>query len=284
MMNRKTTDDRVQMEAMNAVSKTLYIPLRGKAMVSQKGILLKDPMAQEIWQKEGFPLHGKSSSKWLAYFMGMRAAVFDDWTSDMIRKHPNAVVLHLGCGLDSRAHRVKAGDAQWYDVDMPSVIDVRRRYDQPTERYHMLGANVTEPDWLDKIGKADCAIVVMEGLSMYLSHQELTDLMLRLQQRFAKTYLLMDVYTTFAAKASRFINPIKDVGASVSSGIDSPHILEANECIRVISGLSLTPKEKINELSGFDRWFFRLMFAGRATDKIYRLFVYELLRDDEQRM
>ena len=62
---------------MNSVNKTMYIPLYGKAYVSKKGIILRDKKAEEIWNKEGFPLKGKSKSKWLAYFMGMRAAVYD---------------------------------------------------------------------------------------------------------------------------------------------------------------------------------------------------------------
>jgi O-methyltransferase involved in polyketide biosynthesis len=62
---------------MNSVNKTMYIPLYGKAYVSKKGIILRDKKAEEIWNKEGFSLKGKSKSKWLAYFMGMRAAVYD---------------------------------------------------------------------------------------------------------------------------------------------------------------------------------------------------------------
>ena len=66
---------------MENVNKTLYIPLFGKAYVSEKGILLKDPKAEEIWAAEGVPLKGKSKSKWLAYYMAMRASVMDRWTA-----------------------------------------------------------------------------------------------------------------------------------------------------------------------------------------------------------
>ena len=62
---------------MDNVNKTLYIPLYGKAYVSRRGLILRDSKAEEIWTAEGFPLRGKSASKWLAYYMGMRAAVFD---------------------------------------------------------------------------------------------------------------------------------------------------------------------------------------------------------------
>lgn len=48
---------------MNNVNQTLYIPLYGKAYVSRKGIILHDPMAETIWEKEKFALKGKSRSR-----------------------------------------------------------------------------------------------------------------------------------------------------------------------------------------------------------------------------
>ena len=64
---------------MDQVNQTLYIPLYGKAFVSRKRKILCDKKSEQIWEKEGFSLKGKSRSKWLAYYMAMRAAVFDRW-------------------------------------------------------------------------------------------------------------------------------------------------------------------------------------------------------------
>ena len=107
---------------MNEVNKTLFIPLYGKAQVSQKNIILKDIMAEKIWEEERFPIFGKSKSKWLAYNMAMRARVFDDWTDKMLTQNKDALVLHIGCGLDSRCERVKQPYQNWYDCDLPDVI------------------------------------------------------------------------------------------------------------------------------------------------------------------
>ncbi len=71
---------------MNNVNKTLYIPLYGKFYVSRKGIILSDKKAEEIWVAEGFELKGKSASKWLAYYMGMRSKVFDNWLNEKVKK------------------------------------------------------------------------------------------------------------------------------------------------------------------------------------------------------
>lgn len=45
---------------MDEVNKTLYIPLYGKAWVSKRDIILKDPMAEKIWERQGFPLGRRS--------------------------------------------------------------------------------------------------------------------------------------------------------------------------------------------------------------------------------
>ena len=170
-------------KTMNNVNKTLYIPLYGKACVSKKGIIQQDAKAEEIWAAEGFGLKGKSKSKWLTYYMGMRSAVFDRWLKQRMDDMPEATVLHLGCGMDSRICRVGERNHLWYDVDFSEVIDQRKRYYTENEHYHMLAANVTEDDFLAQVdGKF--AIVVMEGISMYLNPQQLQDLMARLCDRF----------------------------------------------------------------------------------------------------
>ena len=102
---------------MNGINKTLYIPLYGKAAVSKKGIILSDAMAERIWAEESFPIQGKAKSKWLTYNMAMRARIFDDWTEEMLRRYPDALVLHIGCGLDSRCLRVKTPYSRWIDGD-----------------------------------------------------------------------------------------------------------------------------------------------------------------------
>ena len=198
---------------MNSVQKTLYIPLYGKAYVSRKGIILRDPKAEEIWAAAGFPLKGKSKSKWLAYYMGMRAAVFDSWVAERMEADPTAVVLHIGCGMDSRCLRVERRGHRWFDLDFPNVIAERRRYFEETADYTMRSTDIRDAQWLSQIPGGN-AIVVMEGVSMYLTPAELARVLTQIAGHFASVHLLMDCYTEFAAKASRVKNPINDVGVN----------------------------------------------------------------------
>lgn len=261
---------------MNAVNKTLYIPLRGKALVSRAGILLRDPAAEAIWQKEGFPLRGKSASKWLAYAMGMRAAVFDDWTRARLRAQPRATVLHIGCGLDARARRVDAPRALWVDIDLPAVIAAREKYFAPGDDYIMLGADASQTDWLRMLPRGGPGVIVMEGLSMYLSLPSLQALLQALHTHFDGAAVLLDAYTPRAVRLSKYGNPIRDVGARASLGIDDPLSLCTRGGARFIARHSLTPPQKINELPARDQKVFRALFAGKIADGLYRLYEYAL--------
>ncbi len=260
---------------MKNESKTLYIPLYGKALVSKKGIILKDKKAEEIWGKEGFSLGGKSRSKWLAYFMGMRAAVIDEWTEKMLRENPESIVLHIGCGLDSRIERVDAPYALWYDIDLPEVIDVRKEYFSESEKYRMLGASAMETGWAEDLPDAENAVLIMEGVSMYLSEEGINRLFAAFSEKYRSVKIVMDVYTELAVKMSKYKNPIKDVGAGAPFGTSEHRIFE-NEKVHFCEELCMTPEEKINELSGFEKAFFKKMFAGSFAKKLYKIFTYEV--------
>ena len=259
---------------MNNVNKTLYIPLYGKAFVSRKGILLSDPKAEEIWTSEGFPLKGKSKSKWLAYYMGMRSAVFDNWLNAKMQSLPNAIILHLGCGMDGRIERVGTKQHTWYDIDFPDVIAERKRYYKENSAYHMIASDVRNTTWIDSLPKDRPAIVLMEGISMYLSTNELTALLQNICNHFEHVALLMDCYTTFAAKASKYKNPINDVGVTTVYGIDDPKQLEKQTGLTFVQEHEMTPVAMINQLHGSEKWIFQKIYGGNLSKKMYRLYEY----------
>ena len=259
---------------MDGVKKTLYIPLYGKAYVSRKGILLNDKKAEEIWEKEGFTLKGKSKSKWLAYYMGIRSSVFDHWLEKQMDKHEDAVVLHIGCGMDSRVERVGTRNHIWYDVDFPEVIQERKRYYKENEKYHMVEADVRDAHWFTDIPKDKTAILVMEGISMYLTTNELKELLKELSQHFNGVHLLMDCYTVFAAKASKYKNPINDVGVTVVYGMDEPRLLEDGTGVSFVREYEMTPDYLIEELKGLEKLVFKKVYGGNISKKMYRLYEY----------
>ena len=259
---------------MNSVNKTLYIPLYGKSYVSRKGLFLKDKKAEEIWEKEVFSLKGKSKSKWLAYYMGIRSAVFDEWLMQKMREVPNAAVIHIGCGMDSRILRVGAENHKWYDIDFPEVIEARKEYYAESDNYKMIAADVLDGKWLSSIEHRQSAIVVMEGVCMYLTALEMRNLADSLCANFESVVLILDAYTTFAAKMSKRRNPIKDVGVTEVYGIDTPTAYQT-ERLQFLGEHTMIPQKYVDELRGFERLVFTRLYAGSISKKLYRLYEYK---------
>ena len=260
---------------MNEVNKTLFIPLYGKSQVSKQKIILNDSDAERIWEAEQFPIKGKSRSKWLAYNMAMRARVFDDWTEKKLAQNANALVLHIGCGLDSRYRRVKAHYTDWIDCDFADVISTRKKYYSETLNYHMAVLDASKAEQIKNLPQNDTAIVILEGISMYLTKEQIHALFCALEQKYSKVYCLMDVYTEFGAKASKYKNPVNDVGVMEVYGIDDIKSVLEGLKIHLESEHSLTPDNLINELKPLDRLVFKTLFSEKIYRKIYRLYELE---------
>ena len=258
---------------MNNVNKTLYIPLYGKAYVSRKGIILSDKWAEKIWQKEVVALKGKSKSKWLAYYMAMRAAIYDEWTRARLSANPKAVVLHIGCGMDSRCERVNSSSL-WYDVDFPEVINERRKYFTESDSYRMLPCDIRLGEWRENTPKGADAIVILEGVSMYLKPEELNSFLSSLGEHFGSVKILMDCYTEKAAKISKYKNPINDVGVREVWGYDHPESLATDSGLIFLKEYDMTPEKYINELSRMERRIFRRIYAGKISKALYRMYEF----------
>ncbi len=260
---------------MNAINKTLYIPLYSKNYVSKMGIILNDTKAEQIWDEVAFDLPKKASSKWLCYYMAMRTRVFDDWVIDKMNIHNNAVVLHIGCGLDSRNVRVGTSHHPWYDVDFPEVIDERSKYFHQTIDYSMIEADATNKSWLNMIPHDKVAIIVMEGISMYIKPDEFVNLLKRLSDHFEHLHLLVDTYTNMACDLSAKRNPVSKLGVTQVFGIDDPQVLTRGTGLDFVSQHTMTPKHLIGELHGIEKFIFKHLYAGKISDKMYRMYEYK---------
>ena len=200
---------------LNNESKTLFIPLYGKAMMSKNNLFINDPKAEEIISKVKFNFEDLKQSKWLSMYIALRAKIIDEICNRYITQNPNTTVIHLGCGLDSRCLRVDNNNISWYDIDFQSVIDLRKQFYEETEKYKMIGKSVTDLSWLDEIDLDNQSVlIVAEGLTMYLSEQELQQLIKGLNSKFSNATIVFDAYSKQAVKGSKIKNPVNQMNAN----------------------------------------------------------------------
>ncbi len=126
----------------------------------------------------------------------------DRYARDFLCRHSEAVVVHIGCGLDSRFERVaeRNGRVEWYDVDLPDVIELRRKFiGDEEERYHLLGCSVFEDAWLEevKVHSQRPFLFLAENVFVYFVEAQVKSLALRLRDHFPGAELVFDGWTPF---------------------------------------------------------------------------------------
>lgn len=103
-----------------------------------------------------------------------RTILLDRMVKNYIEKHPTATVINIACGMDIRFYRVGNGQIRWYNIDLPVTIDVRKQFLEENGRVKMLAKSAMDASWADEIEKTTApALVVIEGLSMYLSEEDI---------------------------------------------------------------------------------------------------------------
>ncbi len=106
------------------------------------------------------------------------------------------MVVHIGCGLDTRFERVAERNATvtWYDLDLPEVIALRRQLIAQSERCRVLGCSVFEEAWLDTVSahSPQPFLFLAEGVFPYFEEAQVKALFLTFMQRFPGAELACD--------------------------------------------------------------------------------------------
>ncbi len=256
-------------------SKTLFIPLLGKAIMSKDNLFLHDPKAEEIISKIDYDFNSLKQSKWLSMYMSVRALIIDELCNKYINEHPNATVIHLGCGLDSRCLRVNQSFDIWYDIDYENVIDIRKEFYNIDSKHKMIGSSVTNYKWLDQISCSNNIIIIAEGLTMYLSKQEIEELITQINNKLGDVHLLFDAYSKKGVKASKIKNPVNQMDAKVKYGIDNENeFLSLNKNLEYIATHLI--KKEDNNLHGLTKLVFNNLYCGKISQSIYKIYEFNL--------
>jgi O-methyltransferase involved in polyketide biosynthesis len=127
----------------------------------------------------------------------MRAARFDAYAADFIRRYPDALVVNLGCGFDTRFFRIDNGRFTLFDLDLPETLRIKRQLLKEHKRYRFIESSVADFSWMERIAHGDKPVLFLaEGLLMYLPPALVQDLVLRLQSEFPGAELVAEVVNT----------------------------------------------------------------------------------------
>ncbi|MDI1449080.1 class I SAM-dependent methyltransferase [Polyangium sp. 6x1] len=269
-----TPDEKV---TLREEKETLLLTVYGKAEESRMpDSLLRDRFAAEAIARVNYDFSKLKVRRDDMISLAIRAHLLDNWTREFIGRHPDAIVLHLGCGLDSRVFRVDPpASVRWFDVDYPEVIALRGRLYPERAGSTLLGTSLTDPQWLDAVPADRPAMIVAEGVLPYLREDEVPRLFNRITAHFPAGDMGFDCYSRFGVRLLRRHQSIRATGASVHWGLDDPHDLEAQVPKLVFVGeVSSHDPAQLARMSRATRLLSRIFLSIPALKKAGRIVRY----------
>ena len=264
---------------------TMLMTLSGRATQSQwEHPILRDPWAEEAMRHIDYDMSKtlKGVSSWGIWkkigptIIATRAATFDLLTTRYLADHPDATVLHVGCGMDSRVFRVDPqASVQWFDVDYPDVIDLRRQLfpERDVDTYHLIGAPLEDLRWLDEIPRDRPGLLIAEGVLHYLSETEVKALLNAVVAHFPGGQMIFDICNPWIVK--RVGSNVGGTGATYKWGLDDPQdIKQLEPKLELIK--EFRPSEQVS-FSRFPLWWrviYRAQEVNRTLRRMERTIVY----------
>ena len=239
----------------NTVQETLVMPLYGKAWaVRNYPDLFHDTDCQKLMERLDYDFstmqaqEGGVKMKIAALAAATRQYALVCEVKDYLKDHPKALVVNLGCGLDTAGHQADNGQCRFANVDFPNVIEIREQLMPSTEREKNIGSDLNDQGWFDKIDfrKEDGAVFIASGVFVYFKKADVKKLFCAMAERFPGARLAFDGQNKRGMEM--------DLKAVKSSGID------------VSTNFYLGDPEK--ELASWSDRFSRIQWKGMSTGYI----------------
>lgn len=198
-MNKKIELD------LGNVQKTLFLPLWGRAAETvKKKPRLNDQTAVRIidqvdydFSKIAANMDDLTKIAWIK-----RSLICDRVVKNFLRQYPRGTIVNIGCGLDTIYERTDNGELKWYDLDLPDVIILRRRFFEENERRKCIATSFLEEGWLDQIEVNGNVLFIAAGVFYYFEPHEVKEFFLRLIKRFPACEILFDVSSPIGVKVA----------------------------------------------------------------------------------
>jgi O-methyltransferase involved in polyketide biosynthesis len=191
-------------QSWSDISETYLAPVYWRAIESQRpDAMIRDDVAVALVMQMGLDfsrVRRIRMSELLNVMRMMFTREFDRYARAFLDRHPEAVVVHIGCGLDTRFERVDNGQVEWFDLDLPGVIDLRRKFiGDERERYHLLACSVLEDAWLEavKVHSPRPFLFLAETVFVYFTEAQVKSLVLMLRDHFPGSELVFDGWRPF---------------------------------------------------------------------------------------
>ena len=177
------------------VPETMLQTLYARAVETESGRnLIQDEMAVDIVRKLDYSFAAASRDKTMSTGVVARTILLDKMTKQFLQEHPDTTVVNIACGLDTRCYRCEGNYRHWFNLDLEETMKIRRRFMEETDKISQISCSAMDPVWTQKVsGIRGQVLVIIEGLTMYLSENDVKQIFSLINQTFDQVTVFVEV-------------------------------------------------------------------------------------------
>jgi O-methyltransferase involved in polyketide biosynthesis len=216
------------MVRLGKVQETLLIPLYGRAdQTRRKRGLLHDPKSVEMVEAIDYDFSRFDGTRSLLGAT-VRTCIFDVWVRSFLADHPAGTVVEIGAGLNTRFERVDNGQVNWIDLDLPDVIELRRKFFTESDRRRMIAASVLDPAWISSVlAGPGPYFLSAEAVLVYLSHTQVKEALGLMARHFPGARIALDTAGSRIIDNQDRHDTLKHMRGRMTWACDDPRALES---------------------------------------------------------
>lgn len=214
---------------LTGIPETLFITLRVRALeTKRKDAAIQDFDALRILDQLDFEKSDKDKVSQASHTgTVVRTIIFDSVVADFLKRHPDGVIVNLGCGLDARYRRLSHCGSHWYDLDVEETIEVRKKFFEEDDSYKMISNSMFDYTWMNKVPQDKPTLFLSEGVMMYFKEEDIRSLFNEINSRFKSAEIAFDVVSKWAEKNHKRHPDVKKYKAPFRWGINEIKEIEA---------------------------------------------------------
>lgn len=185
--------------SLSGVPETMLQTVYARAKESSGRGAIRDRKAEEIISRLDYDFSLADKDSAMSSGVIARTLVLDRLTSEWLAANPGGVVVNIACGLDTRCWRM-SGYGHWYNLDLPETIAVREKLLPENGTVSQIVMSAMD-DWGSRISERDVPVlVIIEGLTMYLSEADVRRIFEVISGRFEKAAVFVEIMNPTVAK------------------------------------------------------------------------------------
>lgn len=207
---------------LNGVTETMLQSFYARAQYSKRNRRkFYDAKAVELAEKIDYDFSKAARDSVMISGVIARTIVLDELITDFIAQNPDCTVVNLACGLDTRAYRVDNGRITWYNLDLPEVIALREQIFQESGRISAISGSAMSDAWTEEVKIRGKMLFIIEGLTMYLTADEVGRMLRVIRDCFDNAYVIMECISPLWVSRQGVEKSIRDTGAKFQWGANS---------------------------------------------------------------